>query len=234
MNVTLDIDVLLGAYPDRDGPPGDLPSLRAALGATTGAVASLRAALYDVRTGNDEVLAAAGPSLVPVGGLDLRDPLGAERELDRLADAGVRAVRVFPEEQLLEPDFPSVGLVARRAAAFGLTVLIGGDVRRFWRPFAGLGSTVVFLDAHYQHVGDFLVAARDEPGFHISTRLLNSPDAVELVAEHAGAGRLLFGSRTPFEETAVPRLRLARSGLTPDQVAAVAGGTARRLLGLPR
>jgi hypothetical protein len=31
----------------------------------------------------------------------------------------------------------------------------------------------------------------------------------------------------------VPRLGLARSDLTPDEVAAVASGTARRLLGLP-
>lgn len=230
-----DIDVLVGAYPDRDGPPGDLASVRAALsaaGVAAGAVASLRAALFDARSGNDEVLAAAGVDLVPVGAVDLRDPIGAERELDRLAASGVPAVRLFPDEQRAEPDFPSVRLVARRAAALSFTVLSGGDVRRFWRPFAGLGATVVFLDTHFYHLGDFIVVARDEAGFHTSTRLLNSPDGLETVAAHVGAGRLLFGSRTPLAEAAVPRLRLARCGLSSDEVAAVAGGTARRLLGL--
>ncbi|NUT34221.1 MAG: hypothetical protein HOV79_14230, partial [Hamadaea sp.] len=183
-------------------------------------------------SGNDEALAAAGDGLVAAGAIDLRDPIGAERELDRLAEAGVRAVRLFPDEQHTEPDFPAVRLVARRAAGHGMVVLSGGDVRRFWRPFAGLRATVVFLDTHFYHLGDFLVVARDEPGFHTSTRLLNSPDAVETVAEVVGADRMVYGSRTPFAENAVPRLRLAHCGLTADQVAAVAGGTARELLGV--
>lgn len=45
-----------------------------------------------------------------------------------------------------------------------------------------------------------------------------------------GAERLLYGSRTPLYETVVPLLRLATSGLKPDELLAVAGGNARRLL----
>ncbi|WP_240506245.1 amidohydrolase family protein [Thermoactinospora rubra] len=235
--VTLDVDVLVGAYPDRDGPVGTPSSVLGVLrehDIRAGAVASLRAALFDVVSGNDEVLALAAtrprPDVVPVGVVDLRDPVGAARELERLAAASVRAVRLFPDEQGVEAGFPSVRHVARRAAALGLTVLTGGDVRRFWRPFSGLEATVVFLDTHFYHLGDFLVAAVDEPGFHTSTRLLNSPDALELAAAEVGAGRLLYGSRTPFYEPLVPLLRLATSGLKPEEVAAVAGGNARRLL----
>ncbi|MFI9560101.1 amidohydrolase family protein [Nonomuraea endophytica] len=228
LTVTLDVDVLVGAYADRDGPPGDPASVLGTLaehGIGAGAVASLRAALFDMRTGNDEVLAL--PDVVPVGTVDLRDPLGAVREIERLVPLGVRAVRLFPDEQGVEAGFPSVRHVARRAAELGLTVLTGGDVRRFWQPFAGLGANVVFLDTHFYHLGDFLVAAADEPGFHTSTRLLNSPDALETVP----AERLLYGSRTPHYEPVVPLLRLATSGLKPEEIAAVAGGNARRLLG---
>ncbi|MEU1844700.1 hypothetical protein [Micromonospora sediminicola] len=229
--VTLDVDVLVGRYADRPGPVGDPRQVVDALttnGIDRAAVANLRAALFDVPTGNDECAALAGPRVLPVGGVDLRDPLGAEREVDRLAERGVHAIRLFPDEQRVEADFPAVRHVARRAAAAGLVVLTGGDVRRFWRPLRG--ATVVFLDTHFYHLGDFVVAARDEPGFHTSTRLLNSPDAIETVAEHVGIGRLLYGSRTPFYEAVVPRLRLARGGLTPAEVAAVAGGNARRIL----
>lgn len=249
LEVSLDVDVLVGAYPDRDGPPGtpeSVADLLAAHRTRTGAVASLRAALFDMRSGNDEVLALvgsakaaprassgrpqAGPGWVPVGVVDLRDPIGAGRELDRLAGAGIRAVRLFPDEQGVEAAFPSVRHVARRAAELGLVVLTGGDVRRFWQPFTGLGARVVFLDTHFYHLGDFLVAAADEPGFHTSTRLLNSPDALETVAAELGAERLLHGSRVPHYEPIVPLLRLATSSLTPDEIAAVAGGNARRLL----
>ncbi|MFC7641781.1 hypothetical protein ACFQX6_12890 [Streptosporangium lutulentum] len=174
--VTLDADVLGGAYPDRDLPPEPAPRVLARHGITAGAVASLRAALFDMVSGNDETLASATPAgIVPVGALDLRDPLGAVREMERLAALGMRAVRLFPDEQGVEAGFPSVRHVAGRAAALDLTVLTGGDVRRFWRPLAGLGLRVVFLDTHFYHLGDFLVTAADEPGFHTSTRLLNSP-----------------------------------------------------------
>ncbi|GAA4468391.1 amidohydrolase family protein [Phytohabitans houttuyneae] len=233
--VTLDIDVLVGRYADRPGPVGEPAAVAATLaanGVERAAVASLRAALFDMRSGNDEAAALAGPGVLPVGGLDLRDPLGAEREVVRLAERGVRAVRLFPDEQRVEADFPSVRHVGRRAAEAGLVVLTGGDVRRFWRPLRGV--TVVFLDTHFYHLGDFVVVARDEPGFHTSTRLLNSPDALETVAAHVGVERLLYGSRTPFYEPVVPRLRLARAGIDPSGVAAVAGGNARRILGLAR
>ncbi|MEU4712861.1 amidohydrolase family protein [Micromonospora purpureochromogenes] len=229
--VTLDVDVLVGRYADRPRPvgaPGQVAEVLAANGIDRAAVANLRAALFDVPTGNDEAAALAGPGVLPVGGVDLRDPLGAEREVDRLAERGFRAVRLFPDEQRVEADFPAVRHVARRAAEVGLVILAGGDVRRFWRPLRD--TTVVFLDTHFYHLGDFVVVARDEPGFHTSTRLLNSPDALETVAEHLGVERLLYGSRTPWYEAVVPRLRLARSGLTPTDVAAVAGGNARRIL----
>ncbi|MEU7900843.1 hypothetical protein AB0B45_49455 [Nonomuraea sp. NPDC049152] len=228
LTVTLDVDVLVGAYADRDGPPGTPEAVMERLAEhriQAGAVASLRAALFDMRSGNAEVLAMEGA--VPVGTLDLRDPIGSVREMERLAALGVKAIRLFPDEQGVEAGFPSVRHVARRAAALDLVVLTGGDVRRFWQPFSGLGAKVVFLDTHFYHLGDFLVVAGDEPGFHTSTRLLNSPDALETVP----ADRLLYGSRTPHYEPLVPLLRLATSGLKPDEITAVAGGNARRLLG---
>lgn len=233
LEVTLDVDVLIGAHPDRDGPPGDPDSVLATLKEhriRAAAVASLRAARFDLRSGNDEVLALDDPAVVPVAVADLRDPIGSVRELDRLAARGVRAVRFFPDEQSVEAGFPAVRHVARHATASGMTVLTGGDVRRFWQPLAGIGARVVFLDTHFYHLGDFLVVAADEPGFHTSTRLLNSPDALETVAAEVGADRLVFGSRTPHYEPLVPLLRLATSGLDADQVAAVAGGNAARLL----
>ena len=224
-----------GSGPHRGGDADQVLALLARHRITAGAVASLRAALFDVRSGNDEVLALRNHSdVVPVGGVDLRDPVRAVAETERLAAAGVRAIRLFCEEQGIEPDFPSVRHVARAATELGLVILSGGDVRRFWRPYAGLGATVVFLDTHFYHLGDFLVVAADEPGFHTSTRLLNSPDGLEIVAERVGVRRLLFGSRTPYYETLVPRLRLATSGLDAVQRAAVAGGNARALLGVAR
>lgn len=224
------------AAPSRTGAPGDVVRILAEHRIEAAAIAGLRAALFDMTSGNDEVLALTAqlgsePRCVPVGAVDLRDPVGAVAEVERLAAAGVRAVRLFPDEQSVEAGFPSVPYVAKRAAGLGLLILTGGDVRRFWQPLSGLGARVVFLDTHFYHLGDFLVAAADEPGFHTSTRLLNSPDALETVATHLGADRMVFGSRTPQAETLVPLLRLATSGLSAAAKEAVAGGNAKRLIG---
>lgn len=224
LRAELDIDVLIGRHPGRDEPELDA----AAADHTRAAVASLRAALFDVASGNDEVLSMK--DAIAVGALDLRDPVGALGELDRLAGAGVTAVRFFPDEQGIEPDFPGLRHVAKTAAALGMTLLTGGDVRRFWRPFAGLPAAVVFLDTHFYHLGDFLLAAADEPGFHSSTRLLTSPDALETAVARIGPRRLLFGSRTPVYEPLVPLLRLATSELSAADKDLIAGGNARRLL----
>ena len=236
LTVALDTDVLIGQFPDRPGPSGDAASVRAMLadrGVTGASVASLRAALFDLASGNDDVLSLPPSSVgvVAVGALDLRDPIGSASELERLATAGVRAVRFFPDEQGVQPDFPAVRHLARLATHAGLVILSGGDVRRFWRPLCGLGATVVFLDTHFYHLGDFLLVAADEPGFHTSTRLLTSPDGLEQVTAHVGAQRLLFGSRAPTYEPLVPMLRLATSTLSPEEKRMVAGGNAIRLLG---
>lgn len=231
LTVALDIDVLVGRFPDRPGPEGDATAVMAMLadrGVARAAVASLRAALFDVTAGNADAMAV--PDAVAVGTLDLRDPLGSAEEVERLVAAGVRAVRFFPEEQGVEPDFPAVRHLARLATDAGLVILTGGDVRRFWRPFAGLAARVVFLDTHFYHLGDFLLVAADEAGFHTSTRLLTSPDGLEQVAAHVGAHRLLFGSRAPVYEPYVPLLRLATSSLAAAEKLMVAGGNAQRLL----
>lgn len=207
LEITFDVDLLAEA----DGPAKPV---------SQGLRASMRAALFDMRSGNESRSVAA---------LDLRDPIGAVAEISR-TPAG--AVRFFPEEQGIQPDFPSVRFVARAAAGAGKLILTGGDVRLFWKPLAGLGATVVFLDTHFYHLGDFLVVAADEPGFHTSTRLLTSPDALEKVTGQVGAQRLCFGSRAPVYEPLVPMLRLATSTLSAEEKAMVAGGNALRLLGV--
>jgi predicted TIM-barrel fold metal-dependent hydrolase len=236
LTITVDIDVLIGRHPGADGPadhpaagPAQVNAILAQRGIRLGATASLRAALFDMASGNDEVLDRS--DLLPVGALDLRDPIGARAELERLAASGAAAVRLFPDEQGVEAGFPAVHHLARAATGLGLVILTGGDVRRFWQPFSGLDASVVFLDTHFYHLGDFLVVAADEPGFHTSTRLLTSPDALEIVAAQVGAQRLLFGSRTPAYEPLVPMLRLATSELSAADKDLVAGANALRLLG---
>ncbi|QOR70578.1 hypothetical protein IM660_18660 [Ruania alkalisoli] len=197
-----------------------------------GALASLRALQFDVQTGNDE---AAGAALRygwwPVYGIDLRDPLGAEQEMDRAADHGVRLLRLAPGRQEIAGTAPRLRILVRRATELGMTLLVEGSTVDVGTGMLGLGASVVFLDQHFYDLGEFILLARDEPGFHVSTRLLGSPGAWELLLEHAGPERLLLGTRAGwFEEHAVLD-QLKGSPLAPEERELIAGGNLRRLAG---
>ncbi|MFC0532434.1 hypothetical protein [Phytohabitans kaempferiae] len=231
-SIAWDVDVLFGKAPkhDVDASVEAVSGSLAGHGVAGAFACSLRGALYQAGEGNDETLAAAraaaAPRLVPVGTVDCRDALVAEAEVARLADAGVRVVRLFPVEQGAEPEHPGFRHIVDVSLAAGMTILTEGDVRRFWMPFADRGARVCFLDVHAYHVADFVLLARREPGFVASTRLLNSPDSIERIAGEVGAGHLAYGSRAPLHAVGPAALRLRRAALAPAEWAMVAGGTA--------
>ncbi|TDD68328.1 hypothetical protein E1262_16100 [Jiangella aurantiaca] len=231
----LDCDLLIG----RDIASGArvdgaaLAASLAGLGIGGGLVTSLRALLFDAPSGNDEAReVAALHGWWAAAGVDLRDPLTALAEVSRASALGVRAVRIAPDRQGVPATAPGLRAVARAAASAGLVLLAEGDVRVVGPALAGLGAVVVFVDAHFYHLGDFVLLARDEPGFHTSTRLLGDVDGWEVVVSSVGAERLVFGSRPGWFEAAAVVDRLAAAGLTESERALVVGGNLRRLLGV--
>jgi len=220
----LDCDILVGhdVTTGRWGRAENVQEVFKATGISGGVVSALRAVHFDVPSGNDEaqeVASGTGWTVCPV--LDLRDPLGAEKELDRWlsADAPPRAIRLAPTAQSVEPSYPSFGHVARLLVEAGVTIFAEGDVRKVGPALRGLGARVVFLDTHFYYLGDFVIMARSEPGFHTSTRMLTGPDSLEIVAGEVGAERLVLGCRTPFHETHSVVRRLLTSKLTADEIA---------------
>ncbi|WP_116948813.1 amidohydrolase family protein [Jiangella endophytica] len=215
-------------------PGAELAAALGPLGIGGGLVTSLRSLLFDAPSGNDEARAvAAEQGWHAAAGVDLRDPLTALAEVARAASLGVRAVRLAPDRQGVPATAPGLAAVARAAVDADLLLLVEGDVRVVGPALAGLGASAVFVDAHFYHLGDFVLLARDEPGFHASTRLLGDIDGWEVLAAEVGAERLVFGSRPGWFEAAAVVDRLAAGGLTPAQHDLVVGGNLRRLLGVP-
>jgi hypothetical protein len=236
--VLLDCDVLVGhdVTTGRWSRPDAVRDVMKATGISGGVVSSLRATYFDVPSGNDEAREIAegnGWTVCPV--LDLRDPLGAERELDRLM-AGPerpRAIRLAPTSQGVEPSFPAFEHLVRLLVDAGVAIFTEGDVRKVGPVFRGLGATVVFLDTHFYCLGDFVVLARGEAGFHTSTRMLTGPDSLEIVAAEVGAERLVLGCRTPFHETQAVVRRLLSSKLGPKEIALTGSHNLTRVLERP-
>ncbi|PSK96918.1 hypothetical protein CLV30_1242 [Haloactinopolyspora alba] len=233
----LDCDLLVGRDVTTSArlSPADLATTMAEAGIDGGAVGSLRALSFDPPSGNDEAHAAAPTcGARTVAGVDLRDPLGAEREIDRQRDAGVRIVRLAPARQGVPASAPGLRACARRATRAGMLLLVEGDVRLYGPPLAGLDAAVVFVDLHFYQLGDFVVLGRDEPGFHASTRLLGNPDGWETVLAELGAQRLVFGARTGWFEARSVLTRLDVAGLDADARELVTARNLLRLIGEDR
>lgn len=227
-----DADLLLGRDPVL-GERVDADDLRGWAGPVVqgGVLGSLRAFAFDVPSGNAEVAdAAASLGLVPALSLDARDWLTARRVLAEAPEGAV--VRLAPQRQDGAPTHPGFAAIVRACAERDLLVLAEGDLRVWGPGYAGHGLRVVFLDAHFYHMGDLVALFGDEPGFHASTRLMNGPDSLDIVRDEVGIERLVFGSRAGFHEGASARARLATSTLSDAERAAVASGNLKRLLGV--
>jgi len=231
--IGIDVDVLFGTTPSRrlDASLEAAAGLHARHRIRRGMVCSLRGALFDARSGNDEMRKASERTgFIPVGAVDVRDALAAEGEIDQLVSAGVRLLRLFPAEQWVEPDSPGLAHIVDLAVERGLVLLTGGDPSRFWRSFAGRGARVCFLDVHAYRVADFVVLARREPGFVASTRMLCGPDSIERIAGEVGAHHLAYGSGAPLHDVLPSALRLRTAALDERDWRQVANGTAEAWL----
>ncbi|MEU2264621.1 hypothetical protein ABZ557_31105 [Streptomyces sp. NPDC019645] len=229
-----DVDVLYGPWPrhHRDIPLAEVRR-RLDRSPVCGALAlSTRGPLFDDRAGNEETLRdlADCPELLPVGTVDVRDALTAEGRLDELSAAGVRFLRLFTVEQATDPGFPGYRRVVDLALARGLVLLHDGDPRRYGPPLMDRGADVVFLDLHAYLLADFLLMAREEPGFRVTTRMLSGPDSVERLVHSVGARHLVFGSRTPFMDISPLTLRLRYADISDDEREAIATRNIEELL----
>lgn len=233
----LDCDLLIGrdVTTGRRRSAADIRDRLQTAGIAGGAVSSLRALAHDPQTGNREAAEAAREhGWTMVCGVDLRNPVDAESRMEAAAADGTRLVRFAASRQGIPGTAPRLRILTRRATEWGLTILVEGSTRTVGLAMMGLGADVIFLDQHFYDAGEFILTAREEPGFHASTRLLGSPDAWETIVEHVGAERLVLGTRAGWSEEHAVLERLRSSGLDERQRELVTAANLQRLSGGPR
>jgi predicted TIM-barrel fold metal-dependent hydrolase len=197
---------------------------------------------------NDWVASLASDRIVPFGAMhpDLPDP-GAE--IDRMGSLGIRGIKLHPEHQSFEPHEPRMKAIYAGAIEHGMIVffhaggdIIHGTVRGTPDSFERMLDAWPELVAVLAHMGGFRewggvaerIIGRDvwldtayTPG------RLPDEDFVRLVRAH-GADRVLFGSDGPWADPAEELALLRGIGLAPDELAAILGGNAERLLSAVR
>lgn len=232
--IALDCDVTAGFWPARgdiDASPEAVQRLLSRGGIDTALATSAQACWYDEAGGADELRTWADDhGWLRCNAVNLRDAWGIGERLDAWVADGVGAIRLPSSTQGVPASAPGHRLVVEEAARRGLVMLTEGGFNQTQQAFRGLGAKVVFLEASYYELADFLIVARDEPHFVVSTRRMLGPDAIETICGEVGAAHIAFGSGAPLWdlEPSVWRTRDAR--ISDEDFAAVTGGTLQQLL----
>lgn len=208
----------------------------------------------DIARRNDALiaLAAANPGLLPIAVVHPYDGQAALDELARVAEQGVRVLKLHPHTQRFDADDPRVLALVRRAGELGVTVLLDnanilpGDSERLFN-LALQAPKTQFLFAHLGGMNfrfwNMLAAARtaddlfmENINFDISgmvALLADSPIEAEFVwtLRSVGIDHVLLGSDYP-QFTLGPSVdALERLDLTDEEKAKIRSGNALRLFG---
>jgi len=206
------------------------------------------------RAKNDEVIAAAkasGGRFFPVASVHPLDGAAALDELDRLAAAGVKVIKLHPNTQKFDVADPAVTKVVERCTERHLILLF--DSYKPW-DLSEMGKFVQLAATHpnarivLAHMG--LTTFREALTFaeirklNITTNVYfdlsaiavayaDSPVRPELVwtIRRIGVDRFLFGSDWPVDTPAVAVAAVRALGLTPTEQRKIFHDNAAQLLG---
>jgi hypothetical protein len=212
--------------------------------------------LDEMRAKNDELLALARthPDLLPIPSVHPYDGEAAITELRRLAQAGVRAIKIHPHTQRFDVTDPRVLTLVQEAGTLGIVVMmdnaniIPGDSENLFN-LAVRAPRTKFLLAHMGGLNfrfwNIIPLARTTSDFWpdniwfdisaIAVLAADSPIEAELVwtMRNIGTDRLLLGSDYPQMSLAQAVQALDRLDLTPEERAQIRYTNAERLLLTP-
>ena len=199
-----------------------------------------------VRTINDWVMGITDERIVPLGAMhpDLPHP---EEEITRLAEAGVRGIKLHSQNQEFSPEEERMAPIYEAVIRHGMLILFhaGGfvvDEGTDAHPdvFAQMLDDWPQMVCILAHMGGFRYW--DEVREHLCGRdvyfdtayvpgILPGEELTSLIREH-GARRVLFGSDGPWGDAGAEIGQLKGIGLTEDELGMILSSNARALFGI--
>ncbi|NLG24868.1 MAG: amidohydrolase [Clostridiales bacterium] len=236
-----------GLMPHTDGTLKDLKQKRAQAGVDGCAVLMIATKPAQMRRINDWAAENQSPD-TPIFGTVHPDAPDALDELERIAELGLKGLKLHPEYQRFYVDEPRALALYRKAARLGLIVTLhaGMDVGfappwhnapdRFLRALGAFdGGPVVMA-----HLGGYMMweqVLNTLCGLpvYLDTAYCHSrvivPIARRIVEKH-GARRILFGSDMPWSDVRLELQLIDSLGLSEEEKRRVLGGNAAELLNL--
>ncbi len=236
----IDAYSLVGSIPIRNSPV-DFPQLFTEMdstGVNHAMVASLRGLHADARKGNDHLFGSieGDPRILPVGVIA---PLAATHDMEKLIESCIENNAValaFSAEPSIS--FSSLGFqqTLRIAAKSKLPLIAYGATKpgtpsELAKLTSNLGRRLLLSGTIYLLLDEILAILDEYDHVYIDTSWQITPGAIELLVEHAGSERLLFGSGVPVRPIR-PALNTVLDNSIDDKIKRkILGSNALRFLG---
>lgn len=207
-----------------------------------------------VQADNDAhlTLAAKYPKMMPIATVHPYDGQAALEEISRVADRGVKVLKLHPHTQRFDADDPRVLALVKQAGTLGLVVLMDnanilpGDSEKLFN-LAVKAPNTKFMFAHMGALNfrfwNMLALARTAENFFADNIYFDISGTVVLVADspveaefvwtlrNVGTDHVLLGSDYPQLPLGKTVEALKRLGLTAEETSNILSGNARRLFG---
>jgi len=161
-------------------------------------------------------------------------------QVARLLASGARAARLCPVAHRLSCEPWEVDTLLGALAERRVPLLLDCDnvhwsESRPWAFIAWAARTysalpLILLREPHSNLRTLFPLMDRCPNVIVETSYFQPHDGIRLLVERYGAERVVFGTGLPVWDPALPIAGLTYAGLTPDALAAVAGGTLQRLL----
>lgn len=190
----------------------------------------------DYQRGNEETVQVCqrSPALFPTATVDPRRYVGCLEEIDRRVGQGIKLFRLFPEYQGWPLEFAPFQRILERLAERKAVAMIEagqwGVPTRLAALTRDLGLPLILAAVPAASLGELVAVLEEHPNLYVETRLLSSPQALELLVAQFGAERLVFGSGTPLYYFSSALMPLQAANLPEAQKAQILGDNLRRLL----
>jgi predicted TIM-barrel fold metal-dependent hydrolase len=244
MENILDSNVLFGFWPKRRvrADLNSVKNLAIKHGITKMMITSMKGIFYNYSLGNQETVVAcnADDSLIPVMTLNPCQYLGIDDEIGKCQSNRKKLFRFFPEYQnwsysyapfqriltQLEPNHPVIILPARVGGHEnnGIISEIGNLATKF--------PKVIFMitGVYYGNLAEAIVVAQEHPNVILETHLMNSPEGIQILVEHVGDDRLVFGSGMPLNYVSSAMLSVVNGAISDQSKAMILYQNALRLV----
>lgn len=235
----IDANTFFGAFPRRrvDISKEKLSATIRKHGVKCALTLSTKGIFYDYVQGNAETLkvCASEDTLMPVATIDPRKYCGELGEVAAIAKAGFKLFRLFPDFQSWPMEYAPFLKFLQELNEVKRPLMMAanayGIATRISQLTCGLSFPVILTSIGYWTLSEAILIMRENRNIYVETHLLDSTDAMEVLAKEIGASRLIFGSNSPFMYFSTAFLPIKHASISEDEKKLILGENILRIIG---